>query len=331
MWFKKLTGFNEDKADLVRQQLSVNDGMLTSLANGKTFQCGRLEVPSLDDLRQQVFALNVTGNKTTVREVVADTQALHLDQGNEHALFQVASQFNLLEMMSPSVTPEAGIDDYEYDLTQGPACAIAAGAGTIYRQYFVPVDGGVGQSAQHQIDCLSGISRALNNEGNVLWTMQNGYALASEEGLHAINQKLQVMSVQQRGELEGLLKIGIQWQTEVTLSATQHLVSQAYCSALPVSYSKHSAELWADFAQLVLDATYEATFCAAILNQQATGNNTLFLTLIGGGAFGNKQKWIINAIRRALKKYAQYGLDVAMVSYKHAKPDLMDAILRVRA
>lgn len=38
--------------------------------------------------------------------------------------------FGRLEMISPEVTPEAGVDQYEYDHTKGPACTIAAGAGT---------------------------------------------------------------------------------------------------------------------------------------------------------------------------------------------------------
>ena len=36
------------------------------------------------------------------------------------ALFQVASQFNLLEMVSPDVTPEHGVSGYAHDLTLGP-------------------------------------------------------------------------------------------------------------------------------------------------------------------------------------------------------------------
>jgi hypothetical protein len=63
------------------------------------------------------------------------------------ALFQVASQFNALEMVAPNITPEDGVTRYQHDRTQGPACAIAAGAATIYRNYFVPVAGGIGQTA----------------------------------------------------------------------------------------------------------------------------------------------------------------------------------------
>jgi len=38
-----------------------------------------------------------------------DVQSLHAAASNAGALFQVASQFNLLEMMSPEVTPEQGV------------------------------------------------------------------------------------------------------------------------------------------------------------------------------------------------------------------------------
>ena len=48
---------------------------------------------------------------------------------NRGALFQVASQFNMLEMVGPRVTPEEGVTRYEHDRTQGPACAMAAGRG----------------------------------------------------------------------------------------------------------------------------------------------------------------------------------------------------------
>ena len=93
-------------------------------------------------------------------------QKLHRNPANAGAVFQVASQFNLLEMVDPSVTPEQGVGIYERDRTQGPACAIAAGAGTIYRNYFVPVGGAIGQSAANQIDGLREIGAALGIVGS---------------------------------------------------------------------------------------------------------------------------------------------------------------------
>ena len=128
------------------------------------------------------------------------------------ALFQVASQFNLLEMASSSVTPEQGVTRYQHDQTQGPACAIAAGAATIYRNYFAPLHGGEGQTAERQLDCLGGIGAALADAlvqpVEYLWTMKNGYALCSAEGLRMINAYLGGLDASAIDALRGLLRIG---------------------------------------------------------------------------------------------------------------------------
>jgi hypothetical protein len=319
MWFEALTGFPEESPQQVRANITVDGNRLKSHVNGKVLVCGELETPSLAELRERVYSDEQRSGKISVREVVADVQQLHADEANAGSLFQVASQFNLLEMVSPSVTPERGVGIYENDRTQGPACAIAAGAGTIYRNYFANVNGETGQSAENQLDCLFDLGKALGNSESHLWEMKNGYALASQSGLVEISKRLRAASESELDGLRQLLRIGIQWNTQVTLNDSEHTVSQAYCSALPVAYSRHPPSLWAEFARLVLEASYEATICAAILNSARNGNNRLFLTLLGGGAFGNETDWIIGAIRRALKFYQQADLDVAIVSYGSSK------------
>jgi hypothetical protein len=314
-WFQNLTGCGEESVESVHQHLTVEEGWLHSRLNGRSWRCGRLETPTLAQLRERVRSIDHRPETISVRETVANVQHLHQDRANEHSLFQVASQFNLLEMTSPGVTPECGVGIYEDDFTQGPACAIAAGAGTIFRNYFVKVDGGLGQTEHRQIDCLSGIGTLLDNSQQRLWRMVNGYALPSSEGLHEINQQLGDMDEVSRDAVRQALQIGLQWDTQVTLDDAGHTVSQAYCSAMPVAYTRHSPELWAPIASLVLEAAYEATICAALLNRARTGNNQLFLTLLGGGAFGNQPEWIMTAIRRSLDLYADSGLDVAIVSY----------------
>ena len=323
MWFEMLTGFREESGQQVRSQLMLDGDTLTSRANERTMRCGRLETPTLAELRSRVTEVESTSGKTRLREVVADVQALHADSENAGAMFQVASQFNLLEMVSPSVSPEDGIAGYEYDRTQGPACAIACGAGTIYRNYFVDVGGQPGQpgqTADRQIDCLADIGRAFGNDGDRLWAMRNGYALATEEGLREISSRLSAMDVKGRDELRSQLRIGIQWDTQVTLNDASHLVSQVYGSALPVAYSSHSSDLWSAFGQLILEASYEAALLVGVLNALKTAKHTVYLTLLGGGAFGNADSWISGAIRRALKIVAAYGLDVGIVSYGQSKP-----------
>jgi hypothetical protein len=326
MWFETLTGFPEESAQQVRANLTVERNKLKSRVNGKEWIYGELETPSLAELRQRVNSGAYQVGRMSVREVVANVQNLHTDESNAGALFQVASQFNLLEMTGPSVTPESGVGIYENDYTQGPACAIAAGAGTIYRNYFAVVKGQLGQSAMSQIDCLAELGEALGNSEGRLWKMKNGYALASESGLVEISNRLRSLSESEIDGLRQTLRIGIHWDTQVTLSDCSHLVSQAYCSALPVGYCPHSSCLWADFARLVLEAAYEATMCAAILNTKRNGNNRLYLTLLGGGAFGNETEWIIAGIRRALNLYRDADLDVAIVSYGSSNPYVQDIV-----
>lgn len=273
-----------------------------------------------------MVALNDGSRPLHLEEIVADAQRLHMDRAHVNALFQVASQFNLLEMTSPRITPESGIGRYEFDATQGPACAIAAGAGTIYRNYFAAVGERIGQSADRQIDCLADVGNLLGNDDQRLWRMVNGYALPSSDGLKEINQKVASMNGPQREAVKAALRIGIQWNTQVTLEGATHLVTQAYCSAMPVSYAAHSEELWEPFATLVLEAAYEATIAAARLNAARTGSRQLFLTLLGGGAFGNRLDWILRALRQALLLHSNSGLMVVIVSHRHSNPLLRPLI-----
>jgi O-acetyl-ADP-ribose deacetylase (regulator of RNase III) len=66
---------------------------------------------------------------------------------------------------------------------------------------------------------------------------------------------------------------------------------------------------------MVLEATYEATFLTAVRKLKTAGNKKLFLTLVGGGVFGNPDNWLYDAILYNLKKFKNSGLDIIFVSY----------------
>lgn len=330
MWLKKLTGFNESK-EAIHKNITLKENKLKSSVNGKEYHYGTLKTPSLKELKEKVKNSNDKKGKLKLKAIQADIKDLHLDPNNANALFQVASQFNLLEMVSPNVTPEMGIERYENDHTQGPICAICCGVGTIYRNYFVEVNGKIGQSSNSQIDCLAEIGEVLDNQDNQLWEMRNGYALLKEDGLHTINSRLNSMNQDEVDSLREQLCIGIQWDTQVTLNGSEHRVSQAYCSELPVSYVGFSSELWKSFASLVLEASYEATICAGILNAIEYGNTTVYLTLVGGGVFGNEMEWIVLAIERAVKLYEDYELEVVIVNYGLINADVLQLIEKVKS
>lgn len=329
MWFEELTEFKEESPQQVRNNIKITGNKLISKVNQKVYTYGELEVPTLEVLRNRFDADNIPKSTIRVSEVISDVQQLHQQKENNGALFQVASQFNLLEMTGPDVTPEEGVGIYERDNTQGPACAIACGAGTIFRNYFVNIDGQKGQTATRQINCLDEIGRYFNNEKQHYWRMSNGYALFTKEGLHAINHQIENLSRQEYEMLKGKLRIGIQWDTEVTINQNKNIVTQAYCSALPVAYSLFESELLERFARLILEATYEATLLAAIENFQRTGNNKVFLTLVGGGVFGNKTEWIIDAVENAVKKFITIPLDIKMVSYNRSNYWIKQFIKRI--
>ena len=267
MWFEKLTGFEEENPEQVRWNLEIDGMKLISRVNRAEYTCGQLEVVSLNELRKRASPGVNQKTKIRISEVVGNVQAFHKDPSNAGAMFQAASQFNLLEMLGPHVTPEKGVGIYENDNTQGPSCAIACGAGTIYRNYFAMVNGQLGQTAHNQIDCLKDIGTELKNESLKLWEMTNGYALVKDlESLKYIAEQITNKTEEEYEDLKGKLSIGIHWNTEVTISSAKQLVSQAYCSALPVRYSPVHSDYWHEFACLVLEATYEATFYAALEN-----------------------------------------------------------------
>ena len=237
-WFERLTGFREGHYVETQGRLTVSGNRLTSTANGKSYGIGQLEVPSLEALRERPRGR--AKGRLKVGNLSADVKALHRDPKHRGALFQVASQFNLLEMVGPSVTPEHGVTRYAGDPTQGPACAIAAGAATIYRNYFAPVAGQTGQTAKVQIDAASELRQAMAGAIGVapqdLWTMQNGYALPSADGLRLASAYLRSLTEPEREALKGTLRIGLHWDVEVTEGGSpDQLVSQAFCSAMPVS------------------------------------------------------------------------------------------------
>jgi hypothetical protein len=319
-WFEKLTGFRETSYEETRARLVVEDGRLHSRINGASYGVGELELASLQALRARAGSAGNLLGRLKASVVAGDVRGMHRAPENAGALFQVASQFNLLEMPTQHVTPEDGVTGYQSDPTQGPACAIAAGAATIYRNYFVPIGGSYGQTARRQLDGLADLGEALSSATELpvgdLWTMKNGYALATRTGLDAIARHFSMLTEEKKDVLRGTLRIGVHRDVEVTEAAApdRPRVSQAFCSALPVNYSEVPAAHWRPFASLVLEAAYEATLWAAVLNAQRGASNVVFLTLLGGGAFGNPASWIYPAMRRALQLAAAFDLDVRIVS-----------------
>ena len=317
-WFERLTGFAEMSYAETQSRLGAADGRLHSRVNGRSYGVGALSMPSLAELR----AASATGRRKgrlKLSTCPGDVRQMHADPKNEGALFQVASQFNLLEMTGPEITPENGVTRYQWDRTQGPACAMAAGAATIYRNYFVPIGERTGQTSDCQLTALDLFERSLAERIDApdgkLWSMKNGYALPSSSGLQRISDWLTSAGSDDLDALRACLRIGLHQDVEVTDIEPGPSVSQAFCSAMPVSYSGLQPASWRPLACLVLEAAYEATLHAAALSAAGGRSNRVLLTRLGGGAFGNAATWIDAAIGRAIRLFGDDELDVVLVSF----------------
>ena len=331
-WFERLTGFREGSYPETRDRLSVVDGRLRCIGSEPGAAIGTLSLSSLVELRVEARAAKRPG-RLRLSIVEGDVRAMHLRPENRGALFQVASQFNMLEMAAPDVTPERGVTRYQHDRTQGPACAMAAGAALIWRNYLVPIGGGTGQTAGRQLDGLVDLGAALaarlGTRVEALWTMRNGYALATADGLGAISGLLEEATPDVLDDLRGLLRVGLHADVEVTDGpAPGPVVSQVFCSALPVAYSGLPSSSWAPFARLVLEAAYEATLLCGLRNAARGASNRVLLTRLGGGAFGNDDAWIDGAMLRALRLAGDRDLDVAIVSFGAPSPSMRALVER---
>ena len=311
-WFAEAFGFPESRAfGEVREAFTLaatapNSSCPPGVGNaftlqanigrfsGRKYHVGPFEPASVEALRTRVREQQQRAKPPrglSFRNVAGDSYTMHLDKANAGAVFQVASQFNCLEMVGPDVRPEDGVTGYATDRTQGPACAMACPAATVYRNYFYNGRGQGGGSAM-QLDTSRHVGDVVDNARQKYWMMSNGYLLPVPGGGHGLAQ----LSNRLRAE-PGLLdkargaaqarahwplppsassfavgpplmdhsraQVGVQWDTEVASAGgapASHRCTQVFCSALPIAYAHGVGKAeWEPLARLFLEAAYEST------------------------------------------------------------------------
>lgn len=327
MTFEQLIGFSDTQVGYqgTKVRLKCQDHKIISKENGKEYGIGDFEIISLTNLRERVKTIEsgIGRNKYThINPNKEDVKNFLTNHRYTNSLFQVASQFNLLEMVDYTrYTPEDGVGIYWNDPTQGPACCQATIGGTIFRNYFIEMENGEkGQTRSNQVNCLDELLSTLQKKKDFDWQFQNGYILINRENFQIINSILSSLSPHEFEELKGLLKVGVHWGLQVNdeIKPLKQFVSQIFCSAIPLgNYATHGVSIddAEPLARLVQEATQEATIISSIINKQKTGCSKVILTKVGGGVFGNKHKWISDAINKALDKYPNFGLDVRQFHY----------------
>jgi len=149
-----------------------------------------------------------------------------------------------------------------------------------------------------------------------------GYIESSRDRLSAFNKILKSDNGM-REKMIADLRIGIQEQVDVTDDPDLHSqVTQTYNSAISIGYSYLLESLWQPLAEIILDATYEATLLAGVIQyRREKPPPIVFLTQVGGGVFQNRSIWIRRAIGRAIREVEKYGvsLDIRIVHFGEIK------------
>jgi len=349
-FFSSLFGFVEDTTDLacVYRNLKVaprpgGGTELHSQANGRTFNAGEFRIMTLGDLQRETrlpggggtLSLIVgQGSKTKgIRRI--DVGAMQADPGNRGATFQVASNFNCLEFVSPHDSAANGVSKYIHDLTQGPAASISCAPALVHRNYFVPHDHG-GRHYEGQL------RRQINLLEDWPVDMINGYlgltgsslaklgAVAADPDRFLRSAKVGVhRGVQVTSGLKGST---VELCSDPNQTITQVFTAAANLADVPPDVAADARVV--AVAQLLLKVSYTLTLWAGAWNSQRappprdpSQRPTLYLTLVGGGVFGNRLCWIHDALQSNADLIQASGLDVRLVVYnKNSIPssDLAD-------
>ena len=272
---------------------------------------GKFSTPSVGELENMVRNLKISNSKPCeIKFLSGPIEGHHRDRKYENATFQAASQFNCLEFIGDKTIPEQGIGKYQTDHTQGPACCMAAGGGTMYRNYFVKVGNSkeVGQTAERQINNIEDTLEVLGLENTV--QVKGGHTRSAHE--EEMSTILNGISNEQRNKAIAALKVGIHNDVEVTGPTPEnselwkpygYTVNQVFVSACSLDQCQDENN-WKLLAEMVLYGSYLATLFSAIINAHRCkddGSNTVFLTDLGGGAFRNHHSWIKSARNAALE------------------------------
>lgn len=235
-----------------------------------------------------------------------DITQVQTDRANEHATFQVASNLNTMEPPNEDITPEDGnfVTLYLDDKTQGPMASISAAPAAIARVYCMfhseKDDPSMWyQTGEEQISMLSKL--------NTYYTTSNGYVV--NYGGEKSFEKKDIDKLCQK------VHIGIQYDLDAMYGKRADgkmdklkrpvKINQVFCAGMNKGQGENGAtnkELDADDTKstLLLRACYQGTYYGAI----CMGSEKLFLTLVGGGVFGNSFDSIVDEIVKAHKEIA---------------------------
>ena len=293
----------------------IADGSFVNSITDELTSFGDFSTPSVQEMRDAVdaaatCATGATGatdaagatNKTVIDFEVrygVDISVLTSQlKTTDRALVQVASNFNCLEVPSLYMPPNWGglVEKIHKDETQGPAACCGPLSGCLYRAHFYRFsDGQLGQTGTRQIELLSDFEYASTTNGKLRLTGDEKSVPIDK--IDKIVGSIKCGLHRSQPVLFGRNKTGMNYDIDEPQMIDQ--VFNASINMGDIGKSPDRDEL-IKICRTLLRAAYESAYLCAILGR----NRVLYLTMVGGGVFGNPEKIILEEMVRAHRLYA---------------------------
>jgi len=337
-----------EMADVPGLSMKVPHLLIQKRGTSRTCDAGCMVLASVKDLEVAARKVALADEATPVKKPTlvidfrmqndsvecVDVSVLQCATENEGCMFQAASNFNGVECISEGSTPDTPgfTSAYLYDHTQGPAASISAGGAAVARVHAAFYDetkdpSTWGQTAGHQIEMLGDVSR--------YFTVRNGYVCNTEE-----TEPLPADPAAQK-EIEDKVKVLVHANIDAMYGRYDYntidychpqKICQVFCAAMNLAqgYSGQRNQHLpgaSEKARLLLRAAYRGTLYGA----EMYGCKKVYLTLIGGGVFGNNQSDIIHAICQAQSELCEFNKcieEIHVVFFRAPYLDPIKAILQ---
>lgn len=324
-WFQRHFGFTETAEEVykhIRLETHPDRIDLISDANNRRISAGLFNLRTPSSYAQ--LPMRGGGHFHIIQgrggEELNDINLLQNHPDFDGATFQVASNFNCLEVPSHSRSAADGISGYAIDYTQGPACVTPTPGGVMYRNYFVPVGGCVGQIEKDvnllekcPIEVVHGkaIIRHPENLPEFDWADEENYQVGVHENMELTLKRAHRMTYVD--------------------AEPGRMVHHVLASSFSLHNYVRPAEKVMEIVGHMLKSEYKTTLLAAtdhsIRYPSRSGSRKCVLTLIGGGVFLNPLPLVCGAIEANEELIVGSGLDVYLQCYNRQTTEEVKGLL----
>ena len=306
-------------------------GYFVNSKNGRLFSYGSFSTPTIRELTESVHALAsckdddkrfVKSNQGRPRVRLTTRSGVDIGalQGNlktsDFAMVQVASNFNCLENPRRGTPLDSGrfVDKAYLDCTQGPAAVFGTTSSYLYRCHFY----GGGQSLGHStINLLEHTSQYFGVQNGKITLTGNEASIETSAQIYDIARDVCIgmhvdCPVMFGRDSRTLISTGpvaanfAGYETSRPWSypLVDHVLSASInLHDYMIGENKNLDDRYIDnIVRTLLRAAYEGVYLAAILRKR----KKLYLTLIGGGSFGNPLPVVVDELQRAHRKWANH-------------------------